>query len=152
MTEIILTLLTGIGIAAVSSWITVRLSIKQFRNQRWWEKKVETYQRIIEAFHKSKNYSSEYLTTEFKGREVSEDRGAELVKQSKEAHEEISKACDVGRFLLSDKAVSILDEFERKYVNRGRSDDLWKDLAESWSLADHYMKEFIAEAQKDVQK
>ena len=64
MTEIILKLLTGVGIAAVSSWITVRLSIKQFRNQRWWEKKVETYQRVIEAFHNSKKYSSEYLTTE----------------------------------------------------------------------------------------
>ena len=150
MTEIVLTLLTGIGIAAASSWITVRLSIKQFRNQRWWEKKIETYQRVIEAFHKSKKFESEYLTAESKGREVSEDRGAELVKQSKEAHEEISKSCDVGRFLLSDKAVSILDEFERKYVNRVRSDDLWKDLAESWSLSDHYMKEFIAEAQKDV--
>lgn len=152
MTEIALTLLTGIGIAAASSLITVRLSIKQFRTQRWWEKKVETYQRVIEAFHKSKNYSSEYLTTESKGREVSEDREAELVKRSKEAHEEISKARDVGRFLLSVKAVNILDEFERKYVNRTRSDDLWKDLAESWSLADHYMKEFIAEAQKDVHK
>ena len=67
MTEIVLTLITGIGIAAASSWITVRLSIKQFRSQRLWEKKVETYQRIIEAFHKSKNYSSEYMTANFKG-------------------------------------------------------------------------------------
>ena len=152
MTEIALTLLTGIGIAAASSLITVRLSIKQFRTQRWWEKKVETYQGIIEAFHKSKKYSSEYLTTEIKGREVSEDRGAELVKQSKEAHEEISKACDVGRFLLSDKAVSILDEFKKKYENQPRYDTWWESLEENWSLADRYMKEFIAEAQKDVQK
>ena len=152
MTEIVLTLLTGIGIAAASSWITVRLSIKQFRSQRLWEKKVETYQRIIEAFHKSKNYSSEYMTTKLKGREVSEDRGAELVKQSKEAHEEISKACDVGRFLLSDKAVSILDEFKQKYENQPRYDTWWESLEENWSLADHYMKEFIAEAQKDAHK
>ena len=47
MSEIVLTLLTGIGIASASSWITVRLSIRQFRSQRLWEKKVETYQRII---------------------------------------------------------------------------------------------------------
>ena len=152
MTEIVFTLLTGIGIAAVSSLITVRLSIRQFRSQRLWEKKVETYQRIIEAFHKSKNYSSEYMTTEIKGREVSEARGAELVKQSNEAHEEISMACDVGRFLLSDKAVGILDEFKKKYDNQPRHDTWWESLDESWSLADHYMKEFIAEAQKDIHK
>ena len=152
MTEIVLTLLTGIGIAAVSSLITVHLSIKQFRNQRWWEKKVETYQRIMEAFHKSKKFESEYLTANFKGREVSEDLRAELVKQSKEAHEEISKACDVGRFLLSDKAVSILDEFKQKYENQPRYDTWWEALEENWSLADHYMKEFIAEAKKDAHK
>lgn len=152
MTEIVLTLLTGIGIAAASSLITVHLSVKQFRSQRLWEKKVETYQRIIEAFHKSKNYSSEYLTTEIKGRKVGEDREAELVKQSKEAHEEISKACDVGRFLLSDKAVSILDEFKKKYDNQPRYDTWWESLEENWSLTDHYMKEFTAEAQKDVHK
>ena len=152
MTEIALTLLKGIGIAAVSSLITVRLSIKQFRNQKWWEKKVETYQRVIEAFHKAKKFESEYLTAEFKGREVSEDLRAELVKQSKEAHEEISKACDVGRFLLSDKAVSILDEFKNKYDNQPRYENWWEALQENWSLADHYMKEFIVEAQKDVRK
>ena len=152
MTEIALTLLTGIGIAAASSLITVRLSIKQFRTQRWWEKKVETYQKIIEAFHKSKKYSSEYLTAEIKGREVSGDRGAELVKQSKEAHEEISEARDVGRFLLSDKAVSILDEFKKKYEHQPRHDTWWESLKENWWLADHYMKEFIAEAEKDVHK
>ena len=74
------------------------------------------------------------LTTEFKGREVSEDRGAELVKQSKEAHEEISKACDVGRFLLSDKAVSILDEFKNKYDNQPRYEHWWESLQENWWL------------------
>lgn len=117
-----------------------------------WEKKVETYQRIIEAFHNSKKFESEHLTTEFKGREVSEDRRDDLVKQSKEAHEEISKACDVGRFLLSDKAVIILDEFKKKYDNQPRYDTWWESLEENWSLADRYMKEFIAEAQKDVHK
>ena len=152
MTDIVLTLLTGIGIAAASSLITVRLSIRQFRSQRLWEKKVETYQKIIEAFHKSKKFESEHLTAEFKGREVSEDRGAELVKQSKEAYEEISRACDVGRFLLSDKAVSILDEFKKKYDNQPRYENWLESLAEDWSLTDHYMKEFIAEAQKDVHK
>ena len=78
MTEIVLTLLTGIGIAAASSFITVRLSIKQFRTQRWWEKKVETYQKIIEAFHKSKKYSSEYLTTEFREGKSTRTEGLSL--------------------------------------------------------------------------
>ena len=90
------------------------------------------------------------MITQLKGREVSEDRGAELVQQSNEAHEEISKACDLGQFLLSDKAVTILDEFKKKYDNQPRYDTWWESLEENWSLADRYMKEFIAEAHKDV--
>ena len=152
MNEIVLTLLTGIGIAAASSWITVRLSIKQFRNQRWWEKKVETYQKVIEAFHKSKKFASEHIKTEYVGREVSENRKAELSEQFEEAHDEISRASDVGRFLISVKAVSILDEFKNKYDNQPRYNHWWDYLEENRWLADHYMKEFIAEAQKDVHK
>ncbi len=35
------TIPVAILIAAVSSWITVQLSLKRFRDEKWWEKKVQ---------------------------------------------------------------------------------------------------------------
>ena len=151
MLNTLLTVLTGIAIAAVSSWITVHLSIRQFRSQRWWEKKVEAYERVIEAFHKYKKFSSEYLITEyFKGNEVSEERAAELRAQSKEGWDEISRASDVGQFFLSEKAVKILQKCEQEKQNKQHYDSWNESLEADWSLAEQYMQEFIVEAQRDL--
>ena len=152
MTEVIQALFIGIPIAVVSSWVTVRLSIRQFKSQRWWEKKVETYERVIGAFHNSKRFASEYIKFERKGKDISEERSAELIKQSKVARDEISRASDIGRFLISDKAVSILANFEKEAENQPHYDTWWEYLAADWSLVHRHMTEFIAEAQRDLQK
>ena len=70
--EIFLKVLSGIAIAAVSSWITVQLSKHKFRSERWWEKKVEAYERVIEAFHNSKKFDTEHMTAKERGSEVDE--------------------------------------------------------------------------------
>jgi hypothetical protein len=70
--------LAALAIALVSSWITVKLSQRKFRAERLWDRKVLAYERIIEAFYKSKKFSSEHLDAEYVHREVSEDRDKEL--------------------------------------------------------------------------
>ena len=62
--EIFLKVLSGIAIAAISSWITVQLSKHKFRSERWWEKKVGAYERVIEAFHNSKKFDAEHMSAE----------------------------------------------------------------------------------------
>jgi hypothetical protein len=57
----VLALLSGIVIAAVNSWITVQLSLRRFRTERWWERKVEAYERIIAALHPTKAYADTYF-------------------------------------------------------------------------------------------
>jgi len=49
MAEVALSIFTAIVIAAISSWITVQLSLRKFRAERWWERKAEAYSKIIEA-------------------------------------------------------------------------------------------------------
>jgi cell fate (sporulation/competence/biofilm development) regulator YlbF (YheA/YmcA/DUF963 family) len=152
MMEIFLKVLSGIAIAAVSSWITVQLSRYKFRSERWWEKKVEAYERVIEAFHNSKKFDSEHMTAEERGRDVDEARDAELRKLAKEARDEILKASDIGSFVLSENALKILARYEAESKNAPRQDTWYEHLDTAWSLTNSYMKEFIAEAHKDLKK
>jgi len=144
--------LATIAIAVISSWITVQLSLSKFRSERWWEKKVEAYERIIEAFHNSKKFASEHMSAEEEGREVSEVRTVELRKLAREARDEILKASDMGSFILSEKALKILARYKSESENISRQQS-WHDcLADGWSIADRHMKEFIAEARRDLKK
>ncbi len=150
--EIFLKVLSGIAIAAVSSWITVQLSKHKFRSERWWEKKVDAYERVIEAFHNSKKFDSEHMTAEERGREISESRDAELRTHAKEARDEILKASDIGSFVLSEAALKILAKYEAESENMPRQDTWYEHLDLSWSIANRYMKEFIKEAHRDLKK
>lgn len=44
-----ISLVPSIIIAIITSVVTVRLSLKQFYSQKWWEKKAEAYTNIIES-------------------------------------------------------------------------------------------------------
>ena len=144
--------LTAIAIAAVSSWITVQLSRHKFRNERWWDKKVAAYERVIEAFHNSKKFSSEHMAAEESGAEVNELRDIELRSLAKEAIDEIKKSSDIGSFILSESALKILANYEAESEKAPREDSWYEHLETDWVRTDRYMKEFIAEAKADLKK
>lgn len=152
MLEAFLKVLSGIAIAAASSWITVQLSRHKFRSEKWWEKKVDAYERVIEAFHNSKKFSTEHMNAEYNGREVEESRDQELRRTSRLARDEILRAYDVGAFILSKKALSILAKYEAETESLKECQSWHEYLDESWGLTHKYMKEFIEEAHQDLKK
>lgn len=104
MPESVWQLLVGIIIASVSAWITVQLSLRKFRTERWWDLKVESYKKVIEALHHSKAYIDQFMDATIEGRELPESRKEELFMQARKGLDEIIKAIDVGAFSLSERA------------------------------------------------
>jgi hypothetical protein len=52
----LLQLISSLLLALFADWIAVRLSRDKFRSERWWERKVQAYERVIDAFHKAKKF------------------------------------------------------------------------------------------------
>lgn len=152
MLDWLIKLFVGIAIAIASSWFTVQLTRRQFQTNRWWEKKVEAYERVIDAFHNAKKFASENLDAELCGKEVPRDRDAKLRKLAKEARDEIARASDIGSFILSPQALSILAKFEAVSGSLGKQPSWQEYLDAEWSVTNSYMKEFIAEAHRDLKK
>ena len=150
--ELFLKALSAVLIAAISSWITVQLSKGKFRSERWWERKVQAYERVIEAFHNSKRFDAEHMRAEEQSREISEERAEELRAAARAARDEILKASDIGSFLLSEEALKILAKYEAESEKIPRHDTWYEHLDHSWSVDHRYMKEFIAEAKRDLKK
>ena len=150
--DILLNIVSTIAIAAFSSWIAVQLSISKFRTEKWWEKKTEAYERVIEAFHNVKNGFSAHMEVEFGEMKLSEDRKKELEKCSRNARDEILRASDIGAFILSKNALNILAKFEAQSKIAIKENGWFGFLDSSWSLADNHMKEFIEEAHRDLKQ
>lgn len=61
-------LITGIVIALVSAWATVQLSLKRFRDEKWWQKKYDAYENTIESLHQLKKDCDADLAAYYKGK------------------------------------------------------------------------------------
>lgn len=148
--SVLIQALTALTISFFSAWVTVKLSQKRFRSERIWDRKVIAYERVIEAFHKSKKFSHEHMRAEYAGGEVTDERDKELRLSSKQAMEEISRAADIGSFTLSAQALDIILEFEHK-VNDTRHISSWQEyLHYDFETVDEYLKQFIDEAKRDL--
>lgn len=142
--------LGALAIAVTTSWITVWLSQKRFRTERMWDRKALAYERVIEAFYKSKRFSREHLDAEYAGRDVSDDRDKELRLQSSEAREEILRAVEIGSFTLSVEALQLLEDFRKDSSDDDHITSWFEHIEHDYTITDKYMKLLIAEAKRDL--
>jgi hypothetical protein len=150
MLDFVLALLTGIVIAAVSSWITVQLSLRRFRTERWWERKVEAYERIISALHDAKAFAETHLHADMQQRDVPDDVAKDLRDRSKLAQDEIAKAIDIGAFLLSKEALSRLKQHKKDEAKASEQRMWFEYLDADWAATDECLKDLIEIAKRDL--
>lgn len=145
-----LQVLGALLIAMTSAWVTVKLSQRKFREERLWDRKVVAYERVIEAFHKSKKFSSEHLDAQYEGRELADERDKELRRLAGEAREEIVRATDIGSFTLSSRALELLAEYHKELGTDEHITSWSEHLEFDYSVTDKYLKLLITEARKDL--
>jgi hypothetical protein len=146
----LLDLAIALVIAVVSAWITVQLSLRRFRYERWWDRKAEAYERIIGALHHVKIFDSRNAEAEHQGKEMPEKAGDALRADAAAAHDEILKAIDIGALYLSDEAQSRLRQYRAEEHNAKDSQDWSKYLEADWKAADACLKDLIQIAKRDL--
>ena len=142
--------LGAMAIAFSSAWLTVKLSQRKFRDERMWDRKVLAYERIIEALHKSKKFSSEHLDAQYEYRQLSDDRNKELRRLASEALEEVSRATDIGSFTLSVQALELLANYQSESGDHKHIESWLEHLEHDYGVTDKYLKLLIAEAKRDL--
>ncbi len=150
MPDALITALTGILIAVVSSWVTVQLSLRKFRTEKWWERRADAYASVIEALHNSKEFSVQHLRAEERGREISEDRDAELRVQATAASEEIRRVANIGSFFLSDQAMVRMARFQKEEDEASDAMDWIEYLEGDWKAVSTCLDDMIAIAKADL--
>ena len=106
--EAALALTVAIIASVISAYVTVRLSIRQFHSQTWWDKKRETYAGLLRALSTLEYLYDQLIEEEFEGLQRSERYLARRNEYSLEAHLEIQRAGATGPFYISGIAADAL--------------------------------------------
>ena len=111
---IIWEIIKPIFISVLTAIVTVRFSLRRFRTEKWWEKKAETYSKVIDALHHLKNYCEQKLGVEYGESRLPPEKESELREQYKKASAELTRAIDIGSFIVSKEAVRILEIYQNR--------------------------------------
>lgn len=106
--DILLALIPSLLIAIVTSIITVNLSLRKFYRERWWEKKAEAYEAIIEALYNMKTYLERYRDAVAEDQDFDESSLIQIKEKGIEGMNQVSRAATIGSFLISDEAATLV--------------------------------------------
>jgi hypothetical protein len=111
LSSLIPSLIVGVCIAVFS----VRLALRRFHAERWWERKAEAYSRIVEALYHAKEYCAARSSDEkTAGRQITPEREKELSEGYQHACRELRKAASVGAYIISDEVAKVLSALEKR--------------------------------------
>lgn len=152
MVNFLISIVSGIFIAATTSWLTVHLSLKQFREEKWWEKKVDAYSKVLDALHKTKKFSQEHLEAIYIDKDVTDERDKELRQLAKESREELLRVADVGAFLLCEEAVVRMEEYKNS-TDMLHEQPTWREYIDADNTICHRtLKDLIVIAKIDLKR
>jgi hypothetical protein len=84
----------------VSAWLTYVFAWRRFRTEKWWERRADAYEKIMDALHSAKRFSDVHLEGLMHGKvEPKPDEVTTLREQSKAGHDYILRAIDTGRLI-----------------------------------------------------
>lgn len=134
----------------ISAWITYVFAWRRFRAEKWWERRADAYEKIVDALHSSRRFSDVHLERLMKGSaEPTPDEVKELREQSKAGHDYILRAIDTGRLILPDEALGRLNQYSKE--NARNNPESWHDyLNNDYGIIDRCIIDMAKIARKDL--
>lgn len=150
LTTILSTVLPSLVVGVCTAIITVRLSLRKFHAERWWERKADAYSRIVEALHSVMDYWSARLREEQTGRQLDEEREKRLSEDYDRAAQELNKATRVGAYLISEDVADSLRRLQKR-PRLDPSNCAWFEIyEEEYDAHDKALTELRKLAKKDL--
>jgi hypothetical protein len=137
-------------VAVITSILTVRLALKRFYAEKWWERRCLAYTAIIDALHHVKNHADTNLDFSYRGRNLPEHGDKALTEKLESAMAELRKQLDIGSFILSEAAVNAMNKLMIE-LNASTKVETWQEhLQLKLSAVDICLSSMRQIARKDL--
>lgn len=129
--------LTFVG-SVVVAWWTAKNAVSRFYSERWFERKVDAYTKVIEAMHEMRRITRVELRL-FAQNRSTEKFADENHPKYRQAQAELARLIDMGVLLFSKDAAEVLDELSEKLEQLQDPEisslDCWQDEIKALQLA-----------------
>jgi hypothetical protein len=122
----------------------------RFARERWWERKVDAYSKIIEALASLVYYYEEHLVAETEGSELSEEYRKQVGEHWRRGYAEVKRATAIGAFLVSDEADAALKKMAKERWEGGDPNNWLEALGSDYAGTRDCLKTVVAAAKKDI--
>jgi hypothetical protein len=117
-------------VATAASLYSTRFA--RFAWERWWELQAQAYAEMIRALSDMVDYYSSVSDAEIEGRRISPERMAEITQRWQKGHRRVTRATNMGAFLISPDAEDALQAFQRGPADRRDPDDWFGQLDQDY--------------------
>ncbi len=137
-------------VAVVSTILTVRLALRRFYSEKWWERKSAAYTAILESMHHLREHADTNLAALVSDVGLP-SVGEKLLEQNvQSATAELRKQRDVGSFVISQEAVSVLNQLFSDLDKSTETRDWVDNLHLRLRAVDKYLPEVRRIARQDL--
>ncbi len=123
---LITVLIPGLLISIVTAVVTVKLSVRQFQSQKWWERKADAYSQIMEELTLLEFSYGAWYDDAISVRTLSDERRKILAEQHQKAEESVRRAAAAGSYIVSAETASVLSDLMKEF-DRHVSGESWLD-------------------------
>ena len=148
---ILLALVPSLIVSILTAYVTVRLSMRQFYSQRWWEKKAEAYSQIIEHLSYLLFYFGEWYSEGINEKQLKEDDKQKLWIAYGKAKESITKAAATGAYIVSGDTATTLAKLLRDLERTDPKGDWIGDIDRCYGAVKMSLDEIKEHANSDLQ-
>lgn len=148
--NLLIDLLPSLAIAVITALVTVRLSLKRFYSERWWERKADTYSRIVESLHQMKAYCEDQMEYIEMGQELENDKENELRLKFKKSSDEIRRAIDIGSFFISLESQKIVQRLKDDIEKATQEPSFYEYLNSKLKCVNTSLNHIQTQAKKDL--
>jgi len=129
--SILIALIPSLIVAVFTSFLSVRLALKRFYSQRWWEKQAEAYSQILEHLSYLRFESSEWLDDLQGGITLNTDDEKRLSEGYKRSRESLIRTAAIGEFIVTGTTTEALSKLLTKLASQHFEEDLYLAVEKS---------------------
>lgn len=91
-------------VAIISAWFAVQISLRKFSTQKWWERREQTYSKIVGILSSLLVYIGSWEEDVLKIRELNKQERRELFSKLRQEKEKVELLAREGAFRISKKS------------------------------------------------
>ena len=140
----------NIVVALLTSWLTVKFALRRFKSEKWFEKRIDAYTKIIEALHFMKHCTEQQLHAEQRGTDLPKETEEELVNAYRKGLDDLRRLTDMGALLFSAQGVKVLDTLNNELIGATETQSWWEHLDAESAAISKALSELQPIAKKDL--